>query len=217
MKTAILIGATGLTGSHLLNLLLKDTRFDKVKVFTRRSLNIQHEKLEEYIIDFDKPESWNRLVSGDVLYSALGTTIKKAGCQAVQYKIDYTYQYQMAEAAANNDVPMLVLVSSVTASPYSKFFYTRMKGELERDVKLLPFESIYIMQPMLVWGGRKEFRLAESVSVAIFRILALIPGLRKLQPTTGKQIAKAMIQATFLFEKGSYNYTMGDIITLSEQ
>ncbi|MEI8279356.1 MAG: NAD(P)H-binding protein [Bacteroidota bacterium] len=217
MKTAILIGATGLTGSHLLILLLQDARFDKVKVFTRRSLHIQHDKLEEYIIDFDKPDSWKRLVTGDVLYSALGTTIKKAGTQVAQYKIDYTYQYQMALAASNNRVPMLVMVSSVGAAPHSKFFYTRMKGELERDVKLLPFESIYIMRPMLVWGGRKEFRLAEAISVAIFRFLAFIPGLRKLKPTTGAQIAKAMVLATFLNEKGSYNYAMGDIIALSRE
>src|SRR5690349_10962018 len=138
--TAIVIGATGLVGSELVQQLLDDERFSLVKIFVRRSFGKQHPKLEEHIIDFDKIHEWGHLVSGDVLFSALGTTLKQAGGKEAQYRIDYNYQYDVADAAAKNKVPVYVLVSSAMANVDSKIFYTRMKGELERDIKKLPFQ-----------------------------------------------------------------------------
>ncbi len=99
MKTAIVIGATGLVGEQLVALLLKDTRFEKVKTFVRRSANMNNPKLEEHVIDFDQPESWKKQVTGDVLYSALGTTLRVAGSKEAQYKIDYTYQYNVRQSS----------------------------------------------------------------------------------------------------------------------
>ncbi|WP_237151190.1 NAD(P)H-binding protein [Pontibacter actiniarum] len=122
MKTAIIIGATGLVGKQLVHLLLADQRFNKIIVFGRHSLGIDNAKLEEHLIDFDAPENWRHLVKGDVLFSTLGTTLKQAGGQNQQYKVDYLYQFRFAQAAAQNGVPVYVLVSAPGASPHSVLF-----------------------------------------------------------------------------------------------
>src|SRR6476619_3817620 len=96
--TALVIGATGLVGNELVQQLLADDRFGSVVVFVRRTTGIQHSKLKELIINFDEPQNWNNLVKGDVLFSALGTTIKKAGSKEAQYKIDHNYQFEFARA-----------------------------------------------------------------------------------------------------------------------
>ena len=107
-KTAILIGATGLVGSQLLWQLLKNPEYETLKVLHRRSTGISHPKLEEHIIDFEHPENWREKVSGQVLFSSLGTTIKKAGSRDAQYRIDFTYQYETARAAAENHLLSLL-------------------------------------------------------------------------------------------------------------
>ncbi|HBX67596.1 MAG TPA: NADH-quinone oxidoreductase subunit F, partial [Balneolaceae bacterium] len=178
-KTAIVIGATGLVGSHLLNQLLEDDRYQKVKVFHRRSTGIEHEKLEEHIINFDDIDSWKSRLTGDELYSALGTTIKKAGSQEAQYTIDYTYQYETAKAAAENGVNKYSLCSSTGADSSSKVFYSRLKGELDDAVKKLPFEVITIMRPSILAGERDESRLGESIGMFFMKIFTKIPGLKK--------------------------------------
>jgi uncharacterized protein YbjT (DUF2867 family) len=121
MKTALLIGATGLTGSHLLHLLLADLRFEHIIIFVRRSTGIVHPKLEEHIVRFGHPEEWKHLVKGDVLFSALGTTVKLAGSKEAQYKVDYTYQFQFAAAASANGVPSYVLISASGANAKCSF------------------------------------------------------------------------------------------------
>ena len=146
-RTALVIGATGLVGSSLVHLLLSNEYFGSIKVFSRRSTGVQHPKLAEYIISFEQPSEWKHLVTGDVVFSSLGTTLKKAGSKEEQFKIDHTYQFQFAKAAADNGVPVYVLVSAAMASEHSMIFYSRMKGLLERDIKRLPFRFIHILQP----------------------------------------------------------------------
>lgn len=91
MKTAIIIGGTGLVGTQLVDLLLNDQEFEKIVVFGRKSLNINNQKLEEHLINFSTPEYWENLVKGDVLFSCMGTTLAKAGSKEKQYEIDFTY------------------------------------------------------------------------------------------------------------------------------
>ncbi len=193
-KKAILIGATGLVGSHVLQLLLSDERYESVKVFHRRSTGISHSKLTEHIIDFDDQESWKPLVTGAHLFSALGTTLKKAGSKDAQYKIDYTYQYNFAKIASENGVSNYALVSSLGANPDSGSFYPRIKGELDEAVQELPFDNTLILRPSFLDGSRDEFRLGERIGIAVAKILCKVPGLKKYHPVKAKTVAKAMIE-----------------------
>jgi len=216
MKTAIVIGATGLVGSHLVRQLLKDSRFEQIRILVRKSTGLQHEKLQEHVVNFDDPAAWKRLVVGDVLYSAMGTTLRTAGSKDAQYKVDYTYQYQTAKMAAANGVKEFVLVSSAGADPGSKIFYSRMKGELERDVKKLPFEGIHIIRPGMLAGERKEVRTGERIGIGVMSAIGAIPGLRHLRPIQGGEVARAMINATFRKSEGIHSYTMGGVFKLAD-
>lgn len=216
MKTALIIGATGLVGKNLVNILLKDEQFTKVVVFVRKPMDVQHEKLETHVINFDKPEQWLEDVKGDVLFSALGTTIKQAGSQANQYKIDHTYQYQFAQAAAQNQVPGYVLVSSASASPDSKIFYSKMKGELERDVKQLPFKSITILQPGLLHGNREQERFGEKFAYNVLKAINSVGILKQYRPIEGKTVAAAMRNAGLEARPGVHTFTLAKVFELAE-
>ena len=212
---ALVIGATGMVGSQLVQQLLADDRFEKIKVFSRRAFAITHPKLEEHLINFDFPEQWKGMVRGDVLFSALGTTLSKAGSKGEQFKIDYKYQYQFAKVASENEVPQYVLVSAAYASPGSKIFYSRMKGILEKDVKKLSFQNITILKPGMLSGDRKEERTGEKIGIAVFSLLHHIPGLKFLKPISATTVAKAMINAMEYHPQHINVYSLGEIFTLA--
>jgi uncharacterized protein YbjT (DUF2867 family) len=215
MKTALVIGATGLVGSELVKQLLDHDKFGKVVVFARRSTGLQHQKLEEHIIDFNKPDTWKHLVKGDVVFSALGTTLKQAGSKDAQYQIDYTYQYQFAAAGAENGVPVYVLVSSAGADTKSRIFYSRIKGELERDVKQLSFTAIHILQPSLLVGDRKEERKDEKIGYVLLNGLNKIGLFKKYKPIHDSIVAKAMINASLWGKSGVHISILEEVFTLA--
>lgn len=217
MKTALVIGATGLVGKQLVQQLLADDRFSKVIVYGRRALGISNPKLEEHLIDFDKPEEWQHLVKGDVFFSTLGTTLKQAGGQNQQYKVDYYYQYKFAEVAAQNGIPAYVLVSSSGANKDSMIFYSRMKGTLEEAVKKLDFQSINIIQPGLLHGDRKEERFGEELAYKVMHFLDRVGIAGKYKPYEDKVVAQAMINAGIAAQPGVHTYTLGDIFKLAER
>lgn len=195
MYSALLIGATGLVGDHLLRQLLLDDRFTHLKVFGRRPTGYQNAKLEEHVVDFDQPRTWNHLLTGDVLFSALGTTLRQAGSQQAQHQVDYGYQMQAAEAAAEHGVGTYVLISSAGADADGLVFYNRMKGELERDVKRLPFRRIRIIQPGILAGHRTQPRLGEKVGLLLATAASALPLLHSYRPIHGRTVAQAMINA----------------------
>lgn len=207
---ALIIGATGATGKDLVTQILSDEQFEEIHVFVRQDVNIQHDKLNVHIVDFDKIEAWKADLQGDVLFSALGTTIKQAGSQKEQWKVDYTYQYEVAKAARENGVKTMALVSSAWATADSKVFYTRMKGQLEEDVKKLGFRSLFIMRPPSLIRKVTD-RLGENVSVKILMALNKIGLLRSIRPLPTTQLAHAMITMAKQAREGIFTLEPMDI------
>ncbi len=199
MKTVLIIGATGLVGNELTKKLLDDNRYDKVKVFVRRTTGISNPKLEEHIVDFDNIETWKNELTGDELYSALGTTIKKAGSKKAQYKIDFDYQYAAAKSASENGVNKYLLISSIGANSNSKNFYLNMKGNLDDAVQQFPFQQIMIFRPSILVGERNEKRIGESLGIKIAGLITnIIPAIKKYRPIKASKLAEAMITSANL-------------------
>jgi uncharacterized protein YbjT (DUF2867 family) len=213
-KKVNVIGATGLVGRELVSLLLENPEVEKVTIFSRRNGGFQHAKLEQRVIDFDNMESWKPFLEDDVLFSAMGTTLKQAGSKENQYLVDYTYQWQFAQAAADKGIPSYVLVSSTGADPRSSIFYSRIKGELDEAVLKLPFKKIVILRPSILKGEREIKRSMESWSGWIMEGITRIM-FRKYRPIPGRTVAKAMMNAAF--GNTSRNiYTLDEIFSLAE-
>ena len=190
---ALVIGATGAVGKDLVEQLLQDDSFERVDVFVRREVPIPSSKLVPHLVDFNRPEDWSGLLTGDVLFSCLGTTIKAAGSQDAQWKVDYTYQYEAAKAARDNGVRTLALVSSVGADARSRIFYTRMKGQLDEDVEKLGFPGCFILRPpSLIRKGSDRF--GEKAGVVLLKALNAIGLMRSWKPMPTEEVAAAMIR-----------------------
>lgn len=215
MKTAIIIGGTGLVGKELVKLLLNDDNYNEVRLFVRRKSGFEHPKLNEYVVDFASTASWSELVKGDVLFSAMGTTLKTAGSKAKQYEVDFTYQYEFAKAAAANGVKDYVLISSIGANAQSSFFYMRIKGELDEAVSKLAFERIAILRPAQLVGKRDEKRSGEEIGLKIIRLLVKMGLLKKRLPIEGKIVAQAMLNAA-LADNEKRIYTGNELFGLAE-
>lgn len=213
---ALVMGATGLVGSNLVDMLLKDAAYSEIAVFVRRSTGINHPKLTEYIVDFNRLNDWNDKLQGDILFSAMGTTLKRAGSKAAQYRVDYDYQYNTARLAAANGVANYVLVSAMNANPHSSIFYSRMKGELEIAVQKLAFRTITLIRPGLLYGERDHSRFGEEMMYTVISGLNRIGLFRKMRPIHGREVAQAMIVAAAMSE-GTKSYTGYELFDLSAQ
>ena len=192
--TANVVGATGLVGKQLVNYLLKNENFKRVRIFVRRDAQINHPKLEQCVVDFRDEKSWAGLLKGDVLFSALGTTLKQAGSKEAEYEVDFTFNLNFAKKAKENGIENFVLVSSVGANPNSKIFYTRMKGELDETVAKIGFSNLVILRPSSLVGKRNEKRMAEIISLPIATFLTKFI-LKKYRPIKDEIVAKAMINS----------------------
>jgi uncharacterized protein YbjT (DUF2867 family) len=192
--TANVTGATGLVGTQLVSLLLDNKSFEKVRVFVRRDTGIQHPKLEQQIVDFRKKETWAKKLTGDVLFSTLGTTRKEAGGKKKQYEIDFTFNLHFARQARENGIKNYVLVSSAGASSDSKFFYARMKGELDDAVIHLGFRNPVILRPSVLKGDRKEKRPMEDLFIPVTEFVTRFI-FKKYRPIEAETVAQAMINA----------------------
>lgn len=190
---ALVLGATGSVGQELLKLLLKDSGFSKVSIFVRRKPTIEHQKLTTHEIDFSRLKDYKRFVEGDVLFSALGTTLKDAGSKSRQYLVDFTYQYEFAKMASDNGIPHFSLVSSAGANQKSFFFYPKIKGELEQTVKKLPFKKIQIFQPPILIRQPELIRSGEKIGIKVFTVLNKIGFLKSQKPLSVSFLAEKMI------------------------
>jgi len=193
MLTALVIGATGLVGRALVTQLLEHPAYARVVVLHRRSTGLKHPKLQEHIVDFDRLADFAPLFRGDVLYSAMGATLKTAGSKAAQFKVDFSYQLAAAKLAAENGVPDYVLVSSTGANAASKNFYLRTKGELDQAVQQLGFRRVRLIRPSVLKGGKRpDKRIGERIAIQVLDALAWVPGVREHRPIHVKTVACAM-------------------------
>jgi uncharacterized protein YbjT (DUF2867 family) len=190
--TALVIGATGATGTELVKQLMDDNRYSSVVVFSRRPLLVTGAKLTTHIVDFHNPQAWAHLVQGDVLFSALATTLKQAGSQKEQYKIDYTYQYQTAATAAANGVARYVLISAMGANAKSLLFYPRIKGELDNAASALPFKQIHIFRPGFLLRQPDKIRPMEKLGIAIIHFFNKLGLFKSQKPLPVEVLAQKM-------------------------
>ena len=190
---AIVIGATGAVGKELVRALLNDARYTEVAVFVRRDPGVTHPKLTAHVINFEQPDTWRALVTGDVLFSALGTSLKQAGSKEAQRRIDYDYQYMFAEAAHANGVPHLVLLSSLGADSRSSIFYLRLKGELDDAVQRLGFDTVHIVRPPSLIRPEAK-RLGETAVVKILQGLNAVGIAKNLAPMSVDTVARCMME-----------------------
>lgn len=191
---AITIGSTGAVGRDLLTVLASDPAYERVDVLVRRAPALpptNAEKFHVHIVDFERPETWQEFVQGDVLFSSLGTSKKQAGGKGQQWRVDHDYQLTAAKAARANGVPKMVVVSSVGADPASSFFYLRMKGEIESDLQALTFPSLTILRPpSLIRHPAK--RLTETLSVKALQALNAVGLFKRMKPMPTLDVARAM-------------------------
>ncbi|WP_417349528.1 NAD(P)H-binding protein [Ferrimonas sp.] len=192
-QTAVVIGATGVVGRALVDLLSRHPKIQQVRTLTRRPAPHASPKVENRVIDFDHLSQFAELMKGDLLFSCLGTTRKQAGSIKAQRKVDYSYQWRVAELAAEQGVGHYLLVSSSGADPSSTSPYLKMKGELEQRVRSLPFNRISIFQPSLLLGQRSDFRPGETLAALVMPALCLLPGLRRFRPIRGEHVAAKMV------------------------
>ena len=197
-KHALVLGATGATGQELVKFLIQDPIFKKVTIFVRRKVDLKHKKLNIHVIDFTKLDNYRKLVSGDVLFSALGTTLADAGSKENQYLVDFSYQYDFAKIASDNKVSTLSLVSSLGADENSLFFYTKIKGKLEQSVKVLNFENIQIFQPPSLIRQPELMRSGEKIGVKFFKTICSLGFLNTFKPISVNDLAFKMIEESKL-------------------
>lgn len=218
-KTALVFGATGLVGSHLVQFLILHPAYQKIIVFSRRPLPFEHPKLTVHLIDFDQPKKWKPLVKGDDLFCCLGTTMATAGSKEAFYKVDFAYTYAAAEAALANGANQLLLVSSVGAQADSIFYYSKVKGQLEDAVKKLDFWSVHIFQPSVLLGERNENRFGEKVAARLGKVIDRFTGglLTKYRPIEADVVAKSMVAAAQRLESGVHVYPSHWLQKLAEE
>ncbi|PHR14018.1 MAG: nucleoside-diphosphate sugar epimerase [Aequorivita sp.] len=191
-KTAIILGATGLTGSILLKKLLKDPSFEKIKLFSRSTAEMNSPKIEEHLIDMFQLEKHSEAFKADVVFCCIGTTKSKTPNKETYKKIDYGIPVTAAKLAKKKGIETFVVISAMGADVSSNIFYNKTKGEMQRDVLSQSIKNTYILQPSLIVGHRDENRFGEKVATLFMKTFGfLVP--KKYKMIKAETIAEAML------------------------
>lgn len=210
-KTAIVLGASGLTGSNLLNLLLSDDSYECVKVFVRKPLEKSHQKLKQIVCNLFELEKYADEFKGDELYCCIGTTKAKTPDKKLYKDIDCGIANTAAKLAQDNDISTCSFISSVGADKNSLFFYFRVKGQMEESVLKYDIKNIFIYRPCVICGDRQDTRITEALGIGFLRIFKyfLKGKFARYNPISSRNLAKAMIL-------GSSSHTGKKIIYLDK-
>lgn len=214
---AIIVGASGLIGSTLLDILLQQPDYDEVLIFVRSVLPLTHPKLRQLVVNFDELDRYSDEVNGHAIFCCLGTTRKKTPDMAVYRKIDHDYPVQMAKLGKANGVEQYHLISAIGANAKSSNFYLKMKGEVEEDVKAVGLESTFIYEPSFIEGERKEYRPSEKIIKSIMKVanLLMLGSWRKYRSIHAHTIAMAMYKQSIKKQPGVFTYTFDQITKLA--
>ena len=195
MKSAIIFGATGLVGNNLLNLLIKNNNYSKIKVFTRTSISNSNSKLEIHKIDFDKIGDYSSIITGNDCFYCIGTTKKQTPNKIKYINTEYTLPVKIAKIAKDNNVESFIYISSGGSNSDSKNLYLQNKGRAENEIVKLSFSFTAIIQPSLLLGDRNEVRIGESIAQFIFKNLSFlfIGKLRPFKAIKANNVAKAIV------------------------
>ena len=196
MKTALVFGSSGLVGSHLLNELINNSNYSKIKIFVRSLSETNVSKIEIIKTDFNNLDKHVEDIKGDECFFCIGTTKKNSPNKFEYRKIELDIPKKIAQIAKSNLVKSFFFVSSGYANPKSSGDYLKFKGLVEEEIKNLNFVKIGIMRPSFLLGKRKVERAGEKFGIMIFKLLTpiLIGPFRKMRPIESEKIAKAMIK-----------------------
>jgi len=217
-KVAVLFGASGLIGNCCLRRLLVHQAYDKVISIGRGPIKASHPKLIHYEVDMSHADNYRHLMRGDDLFICLGTTMKKAGSKEAFYEFDHNLIFNIAKTGSLQNMNQLIFVSSIGADSRSLIYYLKVKGELEEDVRRLPYWGIHIMRPSVLLGQREEKRSAEKLAGQLSKGLQYFSGsiLGDIAPVEADDVAKAMVQAAQSLEQGSHIHHGSEIVKLAK-
>ena len=198
MKTALVFGSTGLVGGHLLDQLIKNENYNKIKLFVRSEIIINDLKVEIVKTDFNNLEKHKEEMTGDHCYFCIGTTKQNSPDKDEYRRVELDLPKQIAQITKSNSVNSFVFVSSGYADPNSSGDYLKFKGLVEEELKRLSFNKLGIMRPSFLIGDRKEKRVGEKLGIFVFKLLSplFLGPLKKMKPIHSKKVAKAMIKIT---------------------
>lgn len=206
----LLVGASGLVGSHVLRHALADERVSQVTAPSRRALE-PHPRLLAPVVDFDSLPAEADWWQADAVICALGTTMKKAGSQEAFRRVDHDLPLAVARLALARGTPTYVLNSATGAAKDSRFFYNRVKGELEQDLSTCGFTSLTFVRPGLISGPRQEFRLGERAAESALKVVApLLPRSWRVNPADN--IARALLEAAIAARSGVHIVPSADLV-----
>lgn len=212
-RAALLAGATGLIGGHLLDLLLAEEAYSRITALVRRPLDRDHEKLDARVVDFDALGEIADPPPVDNVFCCLGSTMKKAGSKAAFRKVDHDYVVATARLGLSGGARRFLLVSSVGASSSSASFYARTKGEAEDSVAALGYPALHVFQPSILIGERRESRPGERLGIVMAGVLnhACVGPLRRYRGIAAETVAAAMVEAAKSEAEGRRVYTYDEI------
>ena len=196
MKTALVFGSSGLIGGHLLDQLIKNDNYNKIKLFVRSEIVINEPKIEIIKTDFSDLENHKEDIKGDDCFFCIGTTKQNSPDKNEYQKVELDIPKKIAQIARNNSVISFIFISSIYANPKSSGDYVKFKGLVEEELKKLNFSNLGILRPSFLMGDRKENRVGEKIGILTFRLLSplLIGPLKKMKPINSEKVAKAMIK-----------------------
>ena len=195
MKTALVFGSSGLIGGHLINQLIKDNNYNKIKLFVRSEPEINDPKVEIIKTDFNNLENHKEDIKGDDCFFCIGTTKQNSPDKSEYRRVELDVPKQIAQISKSNSVNSFLFVSSGYADPKSSGDYLKFKGEVEEELKRLNFSKLGIMRPSFLLGDRKEKRVGEKIGIFIFKLLSplFLGPLKKMKPIHSAIVAKGMI------------------------